>query len=75
MVTGRHHLIRDGGERAAINYFLKILLQKFGNNKKIVSSLHRKTKNMLRIQLHIEAGNWFSPKGGYTSCGACSAAN
>ena len=26
---------------------------------------------MLRIQLHIETVNWFSPKGDDTSCGAC----
>ena len=28
---------------------------------------------MLRIQLHIESANWFSPKGDYTVCGACTA--
>ncbi len=28
-------------------------------------------KNMLRIKLHIESANWFSPKGDYTVCGAC----
>jgi len=27
---------------------------------------------MLRIQLHIETKNWFSPKGDDTRCGACS---
>ena len=27
-------------------------------------------KKMLRIQLHIETANWFSPKGDYTVCGA-----
>jgi len=27
---------------------------------------------MLRIQIHIETVNWFSPKGDYTNCGACS---
>jgi len=26
---------------------------------------------MLRISLHIEAVNWFSPKGYDTNCGAC----
>jgi len=28
---------------------------------------------MLRIQLHIETVNRFSPKGDYTVCGACAA--
>lgn len=28
---------------------------------------------MQRIRLHIESVNWFSPKGGYTVCGACNA--
>jgi len=28
---------------------------------------------MLRIQLHIESVNWFSPKGDYTIGGACNA--
>lgn len=28
---------------------------------------------MLRKQLHIEASNWFSPKGYDTNAGACSA--
>jgi hypothetical protein len=26
---------------------------------------------MLRIELHIEAMNCFSPKGDYNNCGAC----
>jgi hypothetical protein len=44
--------------------------------KKIISSLHRKklfinNKNMLRTILHIEAANWFSPKGCDTISGAC----
>lgn len=30
---------------------------------------------MLRIQLHIEAMNWFSPKGIDTNDGACYAVN
>lgn len=51
--------------------FLKISLKKFGNIKKINSSLHRKQKQMQRITLHIESANWFSPKGDYTFCGAC----
>ena len=57
----------------------EISFQKFGNNKKLVQSLHPlrrspsdKTKNMLRRQVHIETRNWFSPKGDYTNCGACS---
>lgn len=29
---------------------------------------------MLRIPLHIERANWFSPKGDYTVCGASVAA-
>jgi hypothetical protein len=29
---------------------------------------------MLRIQLHIESVNGFSPKGDYTGCGACKVA-
>lgn len=28
---------------------------------------------MLRIELHIEGVNWFSPKGDYTICGAVNA--
>ena len=45
----------------------KLLLQK------INSSLHRQNKNMQRNLSHIETANWFSPKGDYTNCGACSA--
>jgi len=30
---------------------------------------------MLRIQLHIEAVNCFSPKSDYSNCGACYAAS
>jgi hypothetical protein len=52
-------------------------MQIFGKNKKLFQSLQRKTnyknRNMLRIQLHIESANWFSPKGDYTVCGACTA--
>jgi hypothetical protein len=51
----------------------KISLSKFGSNKKLFQSLHRKIKNMQRIKLHIETANWFSPKGDYTVCGACNA--
>ena len=53
---------------------LKISLQKFGNNKKINTSLQRKQilkQQMTRIQLHIELVNGFSPKGDYTVCGLC----
>jgi hypothetical protein len=52
----------------------KIVSLKFGSIKKIFSSLHpQKITNVLRIQLHIETVNWFSPKGDYTDCGACNA--
>jgi len=52
----------------------KISLQKFGNNKKINTSLQCKTnfkQQMTRIQLHIELVNGFSPKGDYAVCGVC----
>ncbi|HNN70048.1 MAG TPA: hypothetical protein PKG89_02345, partial [Ferruginibacter sp.] len=53
----------------------KISSQKFGSIGKLFSSLHRKTNfkttNMLRIQLHTEAMNRFSPKGYDAGCGAC----
>lgn len=43
--------------------------------KKIISSLHRKTKsnkqNMQRTNLHIESKNWVSPIGDFTVFGAC----
>ena len=51
--------------------FFKIFPQKFGNDKKLVQSLHPQNKKMLRRQLHIETVNWFSPKGDDTICGAC----
>ncbi len=54
-------------------FIFKIIQQKFGTIKKINSSLHRQNKNMQRNLSHIETANWFSPKGDYTNCGACSA--
>lgn len=50
-------------------YFFKILQQKFGNNKKLVQSLHSQNKNMQRILSHIETANRFSPKGDYVMAG------
>ena len=54
---------------------LKISSQKFGNIKKINSSLQRKQnlkqQNMLRIKLHIETAGCFSPKGYDNNAGAC----
>ena len=52
----------------------KISLQKFGNNKKINTSLQRKQilkQQMTRIQLHIEQVNGLSWKADYTVCGVC----
>jgi hypothetical protein len=57
--------------------FLEFLLQKFGAIKKIVSSLQPQTvkiKIVQRLQLHIDAVNWFSLKGCGTNGGACVAA-
>jgi hypothetical protein len=36
-----------------------------------LQTIIKKQQNMLRIQLHIEAMNCFSPKGDYNNCGAC----
>lgn len=41
--------------------------------QKIISIFAWQNKNMLRITLHIESMNWFSPKGDYSVCGACMA--
>jgi hypothetical protein len=53
----------------------KNIQKKFGGVKKITTSLHRKTifnktNIMHRIQLDTEMANVFSPRGGWTVCGA-----
>jgi hypothetical protein len=55
----------DGGRK---NIF-KLSVEKFGNIRKIDSSLHPQTKNMQRILLHIETANRFSPKSDYPVAG------
>jgi len=57
------------------NFFTKIWQHQ--KNKFIFAQLKLfiKQQNMLRIQLHIERANWFSPKGCDTNAGACYAAD
>jgi len=56
-------------------YFLKNIWQ-YQKNKFIFSSQNKIiNNNMLRIQLHIEAVNCFSPEKDYRNRGACYAAS
>ena len=55
------------------NFSLKFFI-KIWQHQKNIFIFASQNKNMLRIQLHIESVNWFSPKGDYAGRGACSAA-
>jgi len=56
-----------------IKIFFKNKYANIWQQRKIISIFATQNKNMLRITLHIESVNWFSPKGDYTVCGACMA--
>jgi len=53
--------------------FFKNNCSNIWQQRKIISIFASQNKNMLRITLHIESVNWFSPKGDYSICGACMA--
>ena len=64
--------VPPGSFSTSIKIFLKNIWQNEKNNFIFaLQKLFINKKNMLRTILHIEAVNWFSPKGYDTISGAC----